>query len=74
MNEQNILLLTSGSSPCCGSHRRLEETLDGYIGVSWRNITYMYVIMAFILTFRHPSLLKIVTCIASPTAFKITQF
>ena len=42
VNEQNkykLLLLTSGSSPCCGSHRHLVETLDGYIGVSWRNNT-----------------------------------
>ena len=47
MNEQNklkILLLTSGSSPYCGSHRRLEETLDGYCGVSWRSNTYNYYI------------------------------
>lgn len=61
MKEQSILLLTSGSSPCCGSHRRLEETSDGYIGVSCRDNTYMYAIIAFILTLLHTSLLKIVT-------------
>ena len=76
MNEQNklkILLLTSGSSAYCGSHHRLEEMLDGYFGVSWRSNTYKYVIVSFMLTLLHPSLLKLITCIASPGAFKITS-
>lgn len=66
-----ILLLTSGSSPCYGSHHRLEETLNGYCWVSWQNNTYF--IMPVILKLLHPSLLKIITCIASLTAFNNVQ-